>query len=108
MLWYNGNTAEEDDMSNDPFEEENRRSYENLRRHLKDLETARRLGRGGTELDLAIMALLERMATLRDSQDSKKRKRRRGGEPDAGGVPVAPSNHRNLSGGAAVLPETEA
>jgi hypothetical protein len=32
---------------------------------------------------------------------------KRGDEPDAGGVPVEPNNPRNLSGGAAAVPETE-
>ncbi len=34
-------------------------------------------------------------------------RRKPDGEPDAGGVPVEPNNPRNLSGGAAAVPETE-
>jgi len=34
-------------------------------------------------------------------------RRKRGPEPDAGGVPVEPNNPRNLSGGAAAVPEAE-
>ena len=32
---------------------------------------------------------------------------KRDDEPDSGGVPVEPNNPRNLSGGAAAVPETE-
>ncbi|HEY1605849.1 MAG TPA: hypothetical protein VGF77_09655 [Allosphingosinicella sp.] len=34
-------------------------------------------------------------------------RRKPDGEPDAGGVPVEPNNPRDLSGGAAAVPETE-
>lgn len=101
-------------MPHDPFREERRRFQDMLRRHAEGIEAARKhfndmiwhaekdMKKGSRSLD-ALLA----MARGLPPRPRPGKRRKRDGEPDAGGVPVEPNNPRNLSGGAAVVPETE-
>lgn len=106
-------------MSHNPFEEEHRRLHDMLHRHQDEIEAARRhlkdaMKRARAEMDdpsKGLRALIDSInglpPRLRLDRGGKRPSKRRGREPDAGGVPVEPNNPRNLSGGAAAVPEAE-
>jgi hypothetical protein len=101
-------------MPHGPLEEEHRRLHDLLRRPRDGIEAAHRhladtMNPGREKMKEAAKGIRDLLAAARNLPPRPRSPRpgKRPGEPDAGGVPVEPNNPRNLSGGAAVLPDIE-